>query len=157
MTVAVFPPIETLVPHAGPMCLLDRILEHELARTVAVADPARSALLAGPDGRVPVFVGLEYLAQCVAAHGGLAARALGETPRPGLFLGARRVSFGAQHFARDRELRIEVRHHRGERGLVAFDGTVWEASGGPPLVQGRLNVYIVESGKELDGGADEAD
>lgn len=157
MTAAAFPPIETLVPHAGPMCLLDRILEHDPSHTVAAVDPVRSALLAGPDGRVPVIVGLEYLAQCIAAHGGLAARAHGETPRPGLFLGARSVSFGAQHFARDRELRVEVRHHRGERGLVAFDGTVREAQGGPPLVQGRLNVYIVESGKELDGGADEAD
>lgn len=157
MTGAPFPPVATLVPQSGPMCLLGRILAHDPTRTVASVDPARSALLAAPDGSVPVFVGLEYLAQCVAAHGGLAARARGGTLRPGLFLGARRVSFGVQHFARDREFVVEVRHHRGERGLVAFDGTVREARGGPPLVQGRLNVYNLESWKELDGGADPAD
>ncbi len=157
MTGAPFPPVAMVVPHAGPMCLLGRILAHDPTRTVVSVDPARSALLAAPDGSVPVFVGLEYMAQCVAAHGGLAARARGETLGPGLFLGARRVSFGVQGFAPDRELVVEVRHHRGERGLVAFDGTVREASGGPPLVQGRLNVYIVGSGKELDGGADRAE
>lgn len=157
MTAAAFPPVATLVPQSGPMCLLDRILAHDAIGTVAAVDPARSALLAAPDGSVPVFVGLEYLAQCIAAHGGLAALSCGETPRPGLFLGARRVSFGVQHFAPGRELRVEVRHHRGVRGLVAFDGTVREAPGGPALVQGRLNIYIVESWKDLDGGADEAD
>ncbi len=157
MTAASFPPVATLVPQSGPMCLLDRILAHDATRTAAAVDPAGSALLAAPDGSVPVFVGLEYLAQCIAAHGGLAARARGEAPRPGLFLGARRVSFGVQQFAQDRELLVDVRHHRGERGLVVFDGTVREAQGGPPLVQGRLNVYIVESWKELDGGADPED
>jgi predicted hotdog family 3-hydroxylacyl-ACP dehydratase len=139
------------------MCLLDRVLAHDPVRTVCAVDPKASALLARPDGSVPAFVGLEYLAQCIAAHGGLAARACGEPLRPGLFLGARRVSFGVQSFVRDRELLVEVRHHRGERGLVAFDGEVREAPDGPPLVQGRLNVYIVESWKELDGDAGEAD
>lgn len=157
MTGAAFPPVATLVPQSGPMCLLDRVLEHDPDRTVCAVDPKDSALLAGADGSVPVFVGLEYLAQCIAAHGGLTARAHGEPLRPGLFLGARRVSFRVQHFSSDCELLVEVRHHRGERGLVVFDGEVREAPGGPPLVQGRLNVYIVASWKELDDDADDAE
>lgn len=154
---ASFPPVAELVPQSGPMCLLDRVLEHGPGRTVCAVDPAKSTALAQPDGRVPALVGLEYMAQCIAAHGGLVARARGEAPRPGLFLGARRVSFGVEEFARDRALRVEVRHHRGESGLVAFDCELREEGGGPPLVRGRLNVYIVASWKDLDGGADEED
>lgn len=157
-----FPPIASLVPQSGPMCLLDRVLEHEPHRTVCVVDPARSAALARPDGLVPAYVGLEYMAQCIAAHGGLVARSRGEPPRAGLFLGARRVSFAVEAFRGGRALWVEVCHHRGEHGLVAFDCALREAAGPslagePPLVEGRLNVYLVESWKELDAGADDAD
>jgi len=147
-----FAPIEDLVPHAGPMCLLGRVLEHAADRTVCSADPAKSAVLALPDGDLPIWVGLEYMAQCIAVHAGLVARARGEPPRPGVLLGSRRLRFAAPRFARDRELRVEARHHRGERGLVAFDCEVALAAGGPPLVQGRVNVYIVGGFAELEAG-----
>jgi predicted hotdog family 3-hydroxylacyl-ACP dehydratase len=78
------------------------------------------------------------------------ARARGERPRPGLLLGSRGVHFDARDFAPGGELHVTARHHRGERGLVAFDCAVHSAQGGPPLVQGRLNVYIVDDWRELE-------
>ena len=147
-----FAPIASLVPHAGPMCLLARVVEHAPARTLCSVLPAKSALLASPDGSVPVWVGLEYMAQCIAAHAGLVARARGAAPPPGVLLGSRRLRFAVQRFARDRELRVEARHHRGERGLVAFDCEVREAAGGSPLVEGRVNVYIVGGFEQLEAG-----
>jgi len=150
-----FPEIATLVPQTGPMCLLDRVLEHGPEYTVCAVDPGRSRLLAGPDGNVAAWGGLEYMAQCIAAHGGLLARELGQAPKPGLFLGSRRVRFGVGCFESGRELRVSARHHHGERGLVAFDCEIQEAMGGASLVSGRLNVYIVESWGELGAiGAD---
>jgi len=146
-----FPPVSTLVPHSGPMSLLDRVLEHSRERTVCSVDPTRSRLFAEPDGRVPAWLGLEYMAQCIAAHGGLAARALGEPPRPGLFLGSRRVTFDTDWFAADVGLRVSVVHHRGEIGLVVFDCDVRTAAGGDPLVEGRMNVYIVDDWDALEG------
>jgi len=130
------------------MQLLDEVLEHSPNRTVCRVDPRASRLLAGADGRVPVWVGLEYLAQCVAVHGGLRARARGEDPRPGLFLGSRRVRFGAPQFP-DYPLEVEVRHHRGERGLAAFDGWVRDPLEGWTLVEGRVNVYVVDHWEDL--------
>ena len=145
------PPLSTHVPHSGPMSLLDRVLEHDRGRTVCSVDPARSGLFAEPDGRVPVWLGLEYMSQCIAAHGGLAARALGEPPRPGLFLGSRRVEFETDWFAPDVGLHVTALHHRGETGLVAFDCDVRSAAGGDPLVKGRMNVYIVDDWEALEG------
>ncbi len=153
MTGDEFPPIEQLVPHAGPMCLLAHVIEHTPDRTVCEAGTSRSEILANPDGSVPVWVGLEYIAQCIAAHGGLAGRAHREPVRPGLFLGSRRVRFAVSHFTAGQRLRVSARHHGGERGLVAFDCEIHDVSGGAPLVQGRANVYIVDSWQELGGSA----
>jgi predicted hotdog family 3-hydroxylacyl-ACP dehydratase len=155
MSAAGFPPIATLVPHSGPMSLLDEVLAHERERTVCAANPERSGLFAEPDGRVPTWVGIEYMAQCIAAHGGLAARALGEPPRPGLFLGSRRVVFGRSHFQPGESLLVTATHHHGELGLVAFDCEVRAAAGGGPLVNGRMNVYIVEDWNALEGSGDD--
>jgi predicted hotdog family 3-hydroxylacyl-ACP dehydratase len=152
-----FPDIATLVPHSGPMCLLDRVLEHTRERTLCEVDPAGSRLLANSDGSVPAWVALEYMAQCIAVHGGLAARARGEAPRPGLLLGSRRIDFAAREFAPGEKLRVSAAHHRGELGLAAFDCAVFAEAGGDPLVRGRLNVYIVEDWQQLaDAGGGDA-
>jgi predicted hotdog family 3-hydroxylacyl-ACP dehydratase len=135
------------------MCLLARVISHAPDRTVCEVAAGGSAALANRDGSVPVWIGLEHMAQCIAAHGGLVGRACGEPLRPGLFLGSRRVRFSVQHFAPDQQLRVTARHHGGERGLVAFDCEIHDASGGSPLVQGRANVYIVDSWQDLGGSA----
>jgi predicted hotdog family 3-hydroxylacyl-ACP dehydratase len=148
VTGAPFPAVAELTPHSGGMCLLDEILEHDAARTLCTVDPRGSALLCDPDGSVPIWVGLEYMAQCVAVHGGLAARARGEAPRPGLFLGCRKARFGTQELPAH-PLEVEARHHRGERGLVVFDCQVRDPAAGSTLVEGRVNVYIVERWQDL--------
>ena len=144
-----FPPVAELIPHAGPMCLLARVVEHEPTRTVCSVVPGRGDLLAERDGHVPVWVGLEYMAQCVAAHAGLISRSAGRAPRPGLLLGSRRLRFDARYFAPDRELRVTARHHHGERGLVAFDCEIRAGTGGSPLVEGRVNINIEDGWHEL--------
>jgi predicted hotdog family 3-hydroxylacyl-ACP dehydratase len=130
------------------MRLLDAVLDHSPERTLCRVDPRGSARLADRDGGVPIWVGLEYMAQCVAVHGGLAARARGEALRPGLLLGSRRLRFGAQSLP-SRELRVEARHHRGKTGLRAFDCEVRDPSDGRSLVEGRVNVYTVERWQQL--------
>jgi predicted hotdog family 3-hydroxylacyl-ACP dehydratase len=133
------------------MCLLERVLCHDARETVCSAVPRAGDLLADADGRVPAWAGLEYMAQCVAVHGGLVARRVGAPLRPGLFLGSRRVRLAVSHFTPEQPLHVAARHHAGEAGLVAFDCEVRRASEATPLVQGRVNVYIVESWRELGG------
>jgi predicted hotdog family 3-hydroxylacyl-ACP dehydratase len=150
MSRAEFPAIEALVPHSGPMCLLERVIEHGPGHTLCAVDPGRSRLLAAADGTVPVWVGIEYMAQCIAAHGGLVALERGEPRRPGVLLGARRVRFDVPRFEADRELHVLARHHRGERGLLAFECEIRDARGGAPLGEGRLNVYTVDGWEALE-------
>jgi len=63
--------IEALVPHAGSMCLLDRVLQWDEAHIVChAATPTSSHPLAASQG-VPVVAAIEYAAQATALHGAL--------------------------------------------------------------------------------------
>jgi predicted hotdog family 3-hydroxylacyl-ACP dehydratase len=132
-----------LLPHAGPMRLLARVLSHDGAETVCAARPGESALFAGADGELPSWVGIELMAQCAAAHGGLLGRAHGEAPRPGLFVGSRRVVFRCARFAPEAELHVRARLALRRGDTLAFDCAIDDPAGGAPLVEGRLNVLLL--------------
>ena len=139
-----FPQVGELIPHARRMLLLERVIEHGPEHTVCSANPAGHELFRDAAGRVPAWVGLEYLAQCMAVYGSLVARAEGRPPRLGPFIGGRRLELRVDHFQPDQVLRVTVRHLRGERGLVAFDGRIQADADGAPLVEGRLHVYSAD-------------
>ena len=85
-----YPPITSLVPHAGPMLLLERLC-------AATATTARCevrvgealALFLDADGALPGWVGIELMAQTVAAWSGYQGFLRHESPQIGLLLGAR--------------------------------------------------------------------
>ena len=141
------PPVSELVPHDGPMLLLGRVLEHCPEYTVCEVEVERSRLFVGADGRVPVWVGVEYMAQCIAAHGGLVARALDDPVRPGLFLGTRRVQFSIDAFEAGDVLRVTARHLRGDLGLASFACRL--ERGAELVAEGNLSVYVVERMEDL--------
>jgi predicted hotdog family 3-hydroxylacyl-ACP dehydratase len=143
-----FPAIADLIPHADAMLLLDSVVEHAPEFTICSVDLRASALFADADGGVPSWLGLEYIAQCAAVHGGL-VRPAGHPPRPGLLLGSRRLHLHTDRFEPDQpDLEVMARHHRGESGLVAFDGSVKNPQG-DVLAEGRINLYILEDWSEL--------
>jgi predicted hotdog family 3-hydroxylacyl-ACP dehydratase len=141
-----FPPISELVAQTGPMRLLDRVLDHHGDATRCAVDPARSVLFLDARGRVPSWVGIEYMAQCAAAHGGLVARRSGEAPRPGLFLGARRIVFRCDGFEPGHRLEVTARLVAGRSGGRAFECAVLDPARDEPLVEGRLNVMLLRRG-----------
>ena len=92
------PPVADVLPHRGPMVLLSRILEHSEQHTVCAVDIRIDAPFVEPAGTVPAWIGLEYMAQCVAAHAGLRARAHGEPVRTGFLIGSRRIDVRTSGF-----------------------------------------------------------
>ena len=150
MSEGAHPPVAEVLPQTGRMVLLTAVVDHAEDGTSCVVEIGEDDPFREAGGLVPAWVGLEYMAQCIAAHGGLIALARGLPLRPGVLLGSRRLSFGVQRFEIDRELRVTARHHRGERGLVAFDCDVRDLDGGSPLVHGRVNVYLVDGWEALE-------
>ncbi len=168
-----FPPIEELLPHRGPAVLLARVLAHDGRSTTCEVDVARSRLYQAPDGSVPAHVALEYMAQAIAAHGGLLDRAAGRDPRPGFFLGSRRLTLAVSRLEQGEKLEVTATHVRGAGRMLAFDCAVRRrppsrggtapgaAADGRPgasrgseddgrtMVSGVLTVYLLESVEAL--------
>src|SRR5690606_2945525 len=79
-----YPAIHTLVPHAGSMCLLDRIVRHDANNITCQASSHRQA--SNPlrhAGMLSAQAGAEYAAQAVAVHGSLREHRAGQ-PRGGM-------------------------------------------------------------------------
>ena len=65
--------IAALIPHAGAMCLLDAVLSWDRTSIACTASSHRA--IDNPlaaEGRLDAVCGVEYAAQAMAVHGGLA-------------------------------------------------------------------------------------
>ncbi|PTT82843.1 3-hydroxylacyl-ACP dehydratase [Pelomonas sp. HMWF004] len=146
------PPISELVPHQGPMCLLDRLLAVEGDRLSAeVVVPAKG--LFSRDGGVGAWVGIEYMAQSVAAWAGWQARALGQPPRIGLLLGTRRYRCSVPQFASGQRLQVDIeRCFQADNGLGQFECRI--QAGGVELAAALLTVFGPEDPTALLNGED---
>jgi len=141
-----FPPVTELVPHRGRMVLIERVLAHERKATACSLAIDAQELFRQDDGSVAIWVGVEYMAQCVAAHAGLIARAAGLEPRVGYLVSSRRLRFHASRFDPGQRLHISAAQlWGGDEGLVAFQCRIEDARSGALLVEGRLNCYLPEA------------
>jgi predicted hotdog family 3-hydroxylacyl-ACP dehydratase len=132
--------IEGLVPHAGAMCLLERIVRWDEGGATLATNTHRSA--ANPlrrRGRLHAIHLCEYGAQAMAVHGGLMARATGGTRKPGVLVSLRDVVLSVDRVdALEGELLVEAsRLHGGAAGVqYAFRVT----HDGRELARGRAAV-----------------
>lgn len=132
-------PLADLVPHAGAMCLLDRVITAESERLSAeVVVPADG--LFSRDGGVGAWVGIEYMAQAVAAWAGWQARRIGEAPAIGLLLGTRRYRCRVPRFAAGQRLQVDVeRSYQADNGLGQFECRIHAQ--GVELASAQLTVF----------------
>lgn len=133
-------PVDVL-PHRPPMVLLTRIVSHDRARTVCAVDITATTPFVGTRGYVDAWVGVEYMAQCVAAHAGLEARARGAEVRLGLLIGARRIDFNVDRFAVGHTVVVTATHVWGEREAASFECLLADGAASRPLARGGLSVY----------------
>ena len=144
--------ITELVPHAGPMCLLDRVVAYGDDWLRAEVGIGPQSVFADERG-VPAWVGIEYMAQAIAAYGGLLERRKGGKPKIGFLLGTRNYACDADYFTIGQNLSIVVtRELIAENGLNVFACEL-EAKG--VHAQAVVNVFqpddierFLEDGKE---------
>ncbi len=140
-----FPPIEALIPHRGEAVLLSKVVSHTPDETVCAAHVEPTGLYASADGNVPAVFSVEYLAQVVAVHAGLAVADEG-APRIGLLLGARDYRIAVPCLGSKQELLACARRVWGSAaGLVAFDCELRDERTGAVLARGRLSCYLSSS------------
>ncbi len=125
------PAIEEVVPHRGRACLLDEVLHWDEDRIETALVVPADGVFVGPDG-VPAWIGIEYMAQAIAAWAGCRARSEGRPPRLGFLLGSRRYSSTRPLFPSGTRLLVHARRElMGDNGLGMFacrieaDGETW--------------------------------
>ena len=151
MPTADLPALTDVLPHAGNMVLLSQILSHDANETVCMAEVDEQVLFRDAAGEVGAWVGVEFMAQCIGAHAGLAARERGEAPRVGFLLGSRRIHFHCARYRPGQSLRVTAVHLWGDPpGLVAFNCSIEDALTGDCLAEGRLNCFLPDDASGLE-------
>ena len=132
-------PIGELVPHDPPMILIDAMVEADEQHNVCLVAVTPESLFLEEEG-VPALVGIEYMAQAVAAHGGYMSRLAGEPVRVGFLLGTPKMISHVTHFPLHSNLRIEVLLDWGDEELMRFSCKIMDESG-RLLQEAGLNVF----------------
>ena len=138
---SLFPPTRELLPHEAGMALLGAVLDHSSTHTVCSVECAESELFRQYDGSIPIWLTIEYMAQCIGVHVNLEKHARGEGSSLGFFVGTRRTQLYADCLAPDERLRVRADAVRQGGALVVFSCRV-EREGDPALLaEGVLSVF----------------
>ncbi|MBT2370675.1 ApeP family dehydratase [Pseudomonas fluorescens] len=132
-------PLAELLPHAGDMILIDQVLafDEEQIHTRLTVKP--DGLFNRPDGSLPAWVGIELMAQSVAAYAGCHARQKGEAVALGFLLGTRKYECNVEHFPAGTELTIHgLRSLEDDNGMGVFE---CHLTGDGIQANARLNVF----------------
>lgn len=143
--------IESVVPHAKPMSLLEAIVDYgdEWLQATARIE-ADNLFLVGQ--QVPAWVGIEYMAQTVAAWAGVHARIRGEAVQVGFLVGTRKYHASGAGFPLGCCLQITARRvQAGDNGLGIFDCSLKGIDEQGQTVEARasLNVYQSKTLSEM--------
>jgi predicted hotdog family 3-hydroxylacyl-ACP dehydratase len=117
-----FPAIEALLPHRGDMLLIDRVTAADGERLSTEARVRPDAWYADAAGNMPAWIGIELMAQTIAAYIGLEHQCEGKPVKVGFLLGTRKFLCTVPAFERNAKLAITVcEAYREVSGLAAFD------------------------------------
>lgn len=142
--------VAELVPHAGVMSLLSRIVDYGDGWLRAEIDIGPDSTFADDNG-VPAWIGLEYMAQTIAAYAGLQERRRGKAPKIGFLLGTRNYSASADYFAPGETLSVLAREEVvGDNGLNVFK---CELQGEQVSAAAVINVFQPDDAEVFLAGA----
>ncbi len=121
--------------------------------TAACELTVRSGLFADGDS-VPAWVGIEYMAQAIAAWAGARHVRHGTALQPGFLLGSRRYTAHTGAFPLGQQLRVAVQCELlGDNGLGMFDCRIHDARTDSLLAEARVSVYELPEGSNAGSAA----
>src|SRR5215468_255071 len=99
-------PIETVVPHAHPMILIDDIVGYDESSLTSALTIRPETKFFRPGRGVAAHIGLEWMAQTCGAFAGARALECGEEVRLGLLLGTRDFTADVMWFPEGERLHV---------------------------------------------------
>lgn len=137
------PLIQEILPHRGTMLLLEGVQSWDNGSATANARVDPRAWYAGTGGEMPSWLGIELMAQTIAAHVGLSARARREPIRQGVLLGTRAYQARIPCFPSGASLTVTANlAFRDDSGLGAYDCGI--ALNGQDVATATIKVFEPE-------------
>ncbi len=136
-----FPPIEQLLPHDKPMILVDRALDIQQDTVHCQVDINElNPFFSQESQSVPAYVGIEFMAQSVAAWSGYHAMIKGDAPPIGFLLGSRRYHSECDEFKTGQQLDVYAERMMEDNGMAVFTARIdWKQK---TIATCQLNVYV---------------
>ncbi len=130
--------VAEVLPHSGGMILIDEIIDYNDDSLLASVTITDSSLFADAASGVPVWIGIEYMAQAVAAWAGIQAKARNESIKQGFLLGTRRYVANKSYFSIGSRLLISVQQTYRDDELGVFNCKIEDNQ---LIAEAALNVY----------------
>ena len=137
-------PVEKLLPHAGNMVLIDQLTDVSENAASAIVNVRNNGVFCGNQDVVPAWVGIEYMAQAIAAWAGWHAHVENRPVKLGFLLGTRRYTSNVSQFHCGDILQVNVERNFGaEHGLGSFQCRITgiTKNGEPVSIESTLNVF----------------
>jgi predicted hotdog family 3-hydroxylacyl-ACP dehydratase len=112
--------IDEILPHGPEATLIDRLVETSAEQSVATVKICESTPFL-VNGFVPAYIGIEYMAQTIAARVGFDARVGGRPPPIGFLLGTRAYQTYISAFALGCEVVVRVKPLLVDGGFGSFE------------------------------------
>lgn len=145
------PQMDELIRHRNEMQLIERLLE-------ASDEDAVSELRIGADSSfylpglgVPAYVGVEYMAQTIAAYDGAMQLRLGSKPGLGFLLGTRRFKSDRDYYVAGDHITVRVTSVFNDGEMASFECSLSVNSA--ESATASLNVYRPNDEADFFGGA----
>ncbi len=130
-------PIRQLIPQQESMMLLHHIESFVEGQITAYVEVQANGLF--DDGQsIPAWIGIEYMAQTVAAHSGMKSYLAQEPIQPGLLLGARRFKTNVASLPIGTALTVTAERLMEDQHLAVFNCQI---QGESIVMTAQLNVY----------------
>ncbi len=139
-----FAPIEELLPQRDPMLLLDAVVSGDESSIVAEVTVPETAWYLDEHGGMPAWIGIELMAQAIAAHAGMLGASGGKPPKRGVLLGTRAFHARVSSLRQGTLLHIAARiADIDESGFGTFDCSI-RNSRSEELATATLKVFVPE-------------
>lgn len=145
--------LENILPHKAPMILLNKVKDYSLEEThrwieTEVNITSKTLFFDKKKKYIPIWVGIEYMAQSIAALSGIhAKKSKKENPKIGFIIGIKNYQCFSEGFKEGDSLQIKASEIFFVDSLGSFDCTI--ADKNKKFAAAQINVFQVDSAEEF--------
>ncbi len=138
--------IESVLPHAHPMILIDQLETYdEMSATCSLTITAESNFYNVTTQAVPSYVGIEYMAQSIAAYANANEKDQGREVSIGFLVSSRKFRVYTPSYTLGSQLVVNVEQlYKEDSGLCAFDckiNLIKEEQQNILLAEAKINIF----------------